>query len=301
MKTLLSFVGLFFLSSILIAQDLTVDVWPNGAPDDNGLSGPEEELENMRVKNISVPKMYVYLPEEGINTGAAVVLLPGGGYRREAMSHEGYEVAEWLKSKGIAGIVLKYRLPNGHPQIPSEDTRRAIQLVRQHATEWGINPEKVGLGGASAGGHLASTVGTNFGYGDPEASDPVDVFSSRPDFLLLLYPVIYFKEEMANSSRLDNFFGEDKSWEAIKQYSSELNVTKDTPPAFFVLADNDGSVDPRHSIEFYLAMKKYSIPAEMHIFRDGGHGFGITKKGNPSDQWPDLFYDWLKSSKIVED
>lgn len=301
MKTLFSFLGFFFFSTFLFAQDLTLDVWANGAPDDNGLTGPEEILENNRVRNISVAKMYVYLPEQSINTGAAVILLPGGGYRREAMSHEGYEVAEWLKSKGITGIVLKYRLPNGHPWIPSEDARRAIQVTRQHAKEWGVNPEKVGLGGASAGGHLASTVGTKFGYGDEESADPVAKFSSRPDFLLLLYPVIYFKEEMANSNRLNNFFGEDKSWETIKQYSSERNVTKDTPPAFFVLADNDPSVDPRHSVQFYLAMKEFKIPAEMHIFHDGGHGFGITKKGLPSDQWPDLFYDWLKSTKVVED
>ena len=245
--------------------------------------------------------MYVYRPEHSINTGAAVILLPGGGYRREAMSHEGYEVAEWLKSKGITGIVLKYRLPNGHPWIPSEDARRAIQITRMHAKEWGIDSNKVGLGGASAGGHLASTVATKFRYGNPESTDSVETFSSRPDFVLMLYPVIYFTEDMVNSNRLDNFFGENKDWETIKQYSSERNVTKDTPPAFLVLADNDQTVNPRHSIEFYLSMKKYNIPAEMHIFHDGGHGFGITKQDLPSDQWPDLFYDWLKSIKIVED
>lgn len=300
MKTIIIVLFIALFAGSLVAQDQVIDLWPDGAPSDNGLSGPEEDMGNNRIANISVPKMYVYMPSKETNTGAAVILFPGGGYRREAMSHEGYEVAEWLKSKGITGIVLKYRLPDGHPEIPREDANRAVRVVRQHAKKWGINPAKVGIGGASAGGHLASDAGTRFDQGNPNASDPVEVFSSRPDFLLLLYPLIYFKDGKINPGIANLYFGGDTSWDNVKKYSTELNVTEKTPPAFFVLADNDKTVHPSHSIEFYSAMKKFNIPAEMHIFQEGGHGFGITKQGLPSDEWPDLFFNWLKAIKIVE-
>ena len=188
------------------AQDLVIDVWPNGAPTDNGLSGPEVELENNRVANISVAKMYVYFPEGKINTGAAMVICPGGAYIREAMSHEGYEVAEWLKERGIAGIVLKYRLPNGHHQVPLEDVNRSIRIVRYHAKEWGIDPNKIGIAGSSAGGNLAANAGTRFTFGDKNASDPIERISSRPDFMLLLYPFIAHKEENMGKPVKDLFF-----------------------------------------------------------------------------------------------
>ena len=300
MKTTITFVLLFMLALNLAAQDKIIDLWPDGAPSNNGLSGPEEDMGNNRFANISVPKLYVYLPSREINTGAAVILFPGGGYRREAMSHEGYEVAEWLKSKGIAGIVLKYRLPNGHSEIPLEDANRAVRVIRQHADEWGINPAKVGIGGSSAGGHLASTAGTQFDLGNPNATDPVEVFSSRPDFMLMLYPLIYFRDGKINPGIANLFFGGNTSWDNVKKYSSELNISENTPPAFLVLADNDKTVHPSHSIEFYSALKKFNIPAEIHIFQEGGHGFGITKQGLPSDEWPDLFFNWLKAIKILE-
>lgn len=300
MKSIFVFFCLCLLNCALFAQDQIIDLWPNGAPSDNGLSGPEGDKGNNRVDNISVAKMYVYSPSEEINTGVAVILLPGGGYRREAMSHEGYEVAEWLKSKGITGIVLKYRLPNGHHQIPLEDANRAVRVTRQHSEKWGINPNKVGIGGASAGGHLAATAGTRFDLGMDNTSDTVEAFSSRPDFMFLLYPFISFKIEDIPQNFIDRFFGDDYSWETVKKYSAELNVTTDTPPAFIVHADNDKTVDSKHSIDFYLALKNFNIPAELHIFQDGGHGFGITKQGLPSDLWPDMFYDWLKAIKILE-
>ncbi|NOY95795.1 MAG: alpha/beta hydrolase [Chlorobi bacterium] len=299
MKLIWIFTYTIIMSVTAVAQDLTLKVWPDGAPDDNGMKLPEEKYNGVRVRNVSEAEMYVYLPEKGINTGAAVVICPGGGYHIEAMGHEGYEVAKWLKSKGIAGVVLKYRLPYGHDKIPSEDARRAIRLVRQHAEEWGINPEKVGIAGSSAGGHLASTVGTRFDLGNKDAADPVGVFSCRPDFMLLLYPVITFKEEFGHMGSRRNLIGEGNDWGKVKMYSNELQVTAETPPTFLVLADNDKAVQPRNSVEFYLAMKKYGIPAEMHIFQKGGHGFGITKRGLPHDNWPNLFYDWLKAIEII--
>jgi len=235
----------------------------------------------------------------GINTGAAVVICPGGGYMMEAMDHEGYDMASWLASQGVAGIVLKYRLPYGHDQIPLEDTQRAIRIVRDKASEWGINPSKIGIAGSSAGGHLASTAGTNFDPGKPDATDPVEKFSCRPNFMFLLYPVITLKEEFTHLGSRINLIGPGNNWKMVEKYSNELNVTSQTPPTFLVLADDDNAVPPRNSVEFYLALKKFNIPAEMHIFREGGHGFGMNKKNLPVDQWPNLFMQWMKAMKII--
>jgi acetyl esterase/lipase len=300
MKSQILLAALFFASSFLSAQDLTLKVWPNGAPNDNGMKEPEEKYDGVRVRNVSEAEMYVYLPEKSKNTGAAVVICPGGGYMIEAMDHEGYQMAEWLQSKGVAGIVLKYRLPYGHHEIPSGDARQTMRIVRSNAKEWGIDPNKVGIAGSSAGGHLASTVGTVFDLGNEKSTDAIDKMSCRPDFMLLLYPVISFNEAVGHMGSRKNLIGEGNDWKLAKQYSNELNVTKDTPPTFLILADDDKVVIPQNSVDFYLALKKYDIPAEMHIFQEGGHGFGMTKKNLPVDQWPDLFYSWLKAQKIIK-
>ena len=291
---------LLFTSFSLFAQDKTLKVWPNGAPNDNGMLEPEEKYEGLRVRKVSEAEMYVYLPEKEKNTGAAVVICPGGGYWIEAMDHEGYQMAEWLKSKGIAGIVLKYRLPYGHHEIPSGDARQTMRIVRMNAKEWGIDPNKIGIAGSSAGGHLASTAGTVFDTGNKESSNPVEQMSCRPDFMLLLYPVISFREDIGHMGSRKNLIGEGNDWKLAKQYSNELNVTAETPPTFLILADDDKTVNTQNSVDFYLALKKYNTPAEMHIFQEGGHGFGMTKKNLPVDQWPDLFYNWLKAMKFVK-
>lgn len=285
--------------SSLFAQDKVLKVWPNGAPNHNGMDEPEEKFEGVRVRNVSEAEMYVYLPEKEKNTGAAVVICPGGGYWIEAMDHEGYQMAEWLKERGVAGIVLKYRLPYGHHEIPSGDARQAMRIVRNHAEEWGINPSKIGIAGSSAGGHLASTAGTRFVYGNPESKEPLERISSRPDFMLLLYPVITFREEFGHMGSRKNLIGEGNDWKLVEQYSNELHVTPETPPTFLVLADDDKGVVPRNSVEFYLALKENNVPAEMHIFAEGGHGFGMTKKNLPVDQWPELFINWLKALKVI--
>jgi acetyl esterase/lipase len=300
MKTILVIFSLFIISYSSMAQDFKLKVWPNGAPDSNGITQPEELFEGKRVRNVSEAEIYVYLPKIGINTGAAVVICPGGGYGMEAMDHEGYDMAEWLAKIGVAGIVLKYRLPNGHDQIPLEDAQHAMRLVRQKAAEWGINPSKIGIAGSSAGGHLASTAGTRFDTGKPESSDLLEKYSCRPDFMLLLYPVITFDEQFGHMGSRTNLIGPGNKWELVAKYSNELNVTAQTPPTFLVLADDDGAVPPRNSIEFYLALKKFNIPAEMHIFRDGGHGFGMNKTNKPVDQWPNLFVQWMKAQGITK-
>ncbi|MCA1758889.1 MAG: alpha/beta hydrolase [Bacteroidales bacterium] len=299
MKQITFFVTLFLITVGLNAQDKVLKVWPNGAPNHNGMDEPEEKFEGVRVRNVSEAEMYVYLPEKEKNTGAAVVICPGGGYWIEAMDHEGYQMAEWLKERGVAGIVLKYRLPYGHHEIPSGDARQAMRIVRNNAKEWGVHPEKIGIAGSSAGGHLASTVGTRFDYGNPKSDDPLEKISSRPDFMLLLYPVITFREEFGHMGSRKNLIGEGNDWKLVEKYSNELHVTPETPPTFLVLADDDKSVVPRNSVEFYLALKENNVPAEMHIFAEGGHGFGMNKKNLPVDQWPELFYNWLKAVKVI--
>ncbi len=294
MKPILITSLIFLATMVSNSQNYTLKVWPGGAPDSNGITAPEEKYDGVRVRNVSVSEMYVYLPEKANNSGKAVVICPGGGYSILAMDHEGYDVAKWLAERGVAGVVLKYRLPNQNHLIPSGDARRAIRTVKANALEWGINPEMVGIAGSSAGGHLAATVGTRFDDGDAASGDPVERFSSRPAFMLLLYPVISFKEEFGHIGSRRNLIGETNDWKLVQHYSNELHVTPQTPPVFLVLADDDKAVVPRHSVEFYTALKANGIKAEMHIFQQGGHGFGIRKNNIPADNWPNLFLDWLK-------
>ncbi len=282
------------------AQEHILKVWPAGAPDSNGMTLPEEQFDGVRVRNVSEAEIYVFLPRQENNSGVALVICPGGGYAMEAMDHEGYDLARWLAERGVAGIVLKYRLPYGHSAIPSGDVRQALRLVRHHATEWGIDPARVGLAGSSAGGHLAATVGTRFDRGNTAAADPVGRLSCRPDFMLLLYPVITMNEEFTHQGSRHNLLGEHPGPELIRQFSNELHVTGDTPPTFLVLADDDKGVLPRNAVEFYSALKQNGVAGEMHIFARGGHGFGMKKKNLPVDQWPELFLTWLRESTILK-
>ena len=281
------------------AQSLKMKVWPDGAPESNGLTAPEEQFEGVRVRNVSEAEMFVYLPEKAVNTGAAVLICPGGGYQMLAMDHEGFEMAEWLNKQGVAGIVLKYRMPNGHHAIPSSDARRAMRIVRINAGKWGIDPAKIGIAGSSAGGHLAATAGTRFDAGNAGASDPVETFSSRPDFMLLLYPVITMEEAYTHMGSRNSLIGKDGDAGLVESYSNEKHVSADTPPAFLVLADYDKAVVPQNSIAFYSALKSHGIPAEMHIFQKGGHGFGMRKNGIAADQWPAMFKSWMQAMQII--
>ncbi|WP_319590450.1 alpha/beta hydrolase [uncultured Draconibacterium sp.] len=291
---------LSLITGITIAQNKTLKVWPNGAPNDNGMTEPEEKYDGVRVRNVSEAEMYVFTPDAEINTGAAVVICPGGGYWIEAMDHEGYDIARFLQDKGITGIVLKYRLPYENHEVPSSDLRQAIRIVRANAKEWGIKPEKIGIAGSSAGGHLASTAGTVFDYGNKESTDKIKQQSCRPDFMLLLYPVITMNEEYTHMGSRENLIGKGYNKDLVRKYSNELNVSAETPPTFLVLADDDTAVPPKNSISFYLKLKEFNVPAEMHIFQKGGHGFGIRKNDIPADNWPILFVDWLNEIEIIE-
>lgn len=286
----------------LCAQDFKVKLWPDGAPNQNEVPGEENTTNTdgiVRVENIAEAELFVYLPEKEKNTGAAVVICPGGGYWIEAIGHEGTMVAGYLQSIGVAGIVLKYRLPYGNHEIPITDGLQAMRYVRSKAEEWGINPQKIGVAGFSAGGHLASTIGTHYDLGKEDSKNGFAKISSRPDFMLLVYPVISFDEEIGHMGSRKNLIGETNNWDLAKKYSNELHVDENTPPAFLVLADDDKAVIPQNSINFYSALKKYNVPAEMHIFQKGGHGFGMKKTNSPVDKWPDMFADWLKIIGII--
>ena len=293
---------LFLLSAVLSASTVSVmNLWPDGEiPGDKELKAPESMDQNSRVSNIRTPTLTVYLPDNENGPIPAVVICPGGGYSILSFEKEGHEVARWLNSIGMAGIILKNRVkPFQHP-IPMLDGQRAVRTVRHNAEQWGIDPHKVGILGFSAGGHLASTVGTHYDSGDSEAADPVQRESCRPDFMILIYPVISMQEGITHSGSKLNLLGENPPQNLVDLMSNELQVTTDTPPVFLVHSDDDKSVSSKNSIDFYLALKKAHVPAEMHVYLKGGHGYGMRKEGCFAAQdWPGRCRGWLQTSGIL--
>lgn len=270
------------LSTLAKAADREVIyLWPDGVPESNGITAPEV-TENDRISNISVPSMTFYQADPAKNTGVTILVIPGGGYSRQAAGHEGKQFGEWLSSLGINAFVLKYRLPNKHAYIPLKDAQQAMRIIRDGAGKWKLNPAKIGVSGFSAGGHLAATLGTH--------SDK----SSRPDFMILFYPVISMQESVTHAGSRENLLGLGYNRDSVDYYSNELQVTKDTPPTLFFLSDDDGAVPPQNSLDFYAALKKFKIPASLHIFPEGGHGWGFRENFRYFDSWKTLYIDWLK-------
>ncbi|MDR1527739.1 MAG: alpha/beta hydrolase [Dysgonamonadaceae bacterium] len=263
-----------------------IPLWPDGAPNTNGL--PEEELrmENGRVGNVTHPVLYVYLPQTTAPT-AAVIICPGGGYVRLAMDHEGHEVAQWLNSLGIAGIVLKYRMPNGHSDVPLSDAQQALRMVRQNSRQWNIAPGKIGIAGFSAGGHLASTAATHF-------TDSI----TRPDFAILFYPVISMDASISHPGSHQRLLGENPGEALLDKFSNEKQVTPQTPPTALFLSDDDRTVPPRNSSGFYDALKQNNVPAALYIFPTGGHGWGMRPEFKYHNQWKELLIQWLETMNM---
>jgi len=265
----------------------------------NEISGPdgEKKTDDGHISNISRPTLTIYLPPKEKATGTAVVICPGGGYGINAFKHEGTDVADLLVSKGIAAFVLKYRLPNdatmGDKSVgPLQDAQQAIRIVRERAKEWNVNPSRIGIAGFSAGGHLASTAGTHFQYSFTANPDNI---SLRPDFMILLYPVISFSDEIGHIGSRTNLLGKTPSADLIKLYSNELQVTAQTPPTFLMHAGDDESVKVANSLRFYEALNKNNVPAELFVFPKGGHGFGLINPTSP-DRWIDRCLDWMKGN-----
>lgn len=249
-----------------------------------------------------IPTLTLFLPASPDRKLSAVIICPGGGYSTLANGHEGATVACWLTTQGVAAFVLKYRLPvHGyrHP-VPLMDAQRALSLVRARAKEWNLDPDRIGIMGFSAGGHLASTLSTHFHRGLPGARDPIDRQSCRPDFAILIYPVITMKELTHGGSRR-NLLGSFPDPRLVESLSNETRVTKDTPPTFLVHASDDGSVPVRNSVNYYLALIKAGVPAEMHIYENGGHGFGMRfdSRSVAGGTWQDRLADWLRARGLA--
>lgn len=282
MKTILVTALLIMTTSLCAQKPIELPLWPNGAPNSNELKGDEQEMDNGRVSNIKNPDITVYRAEHP--NGMAVIMCPGGGYARLAMNHEGHDMAPWFNTQGITYVVLKYRMPNGHNEVPFSDVEQAIRLVRQHAAEWNINPAKVGIMGASAGGHLASTLATH--YTSKE---------TRPDFQILLYPVITMDANFTHAGSRENLITKNPSADLIAKYSNELQVNAQTPQAFIALSSDDKAVLPQNSINYYLALLKHNVPATMHIYPTGGHGWGFRDNFTYKRQWTDELEKWLRN------
>lgn len=240
-------------------EPFIIDLWENGLPNSNGMESKGYDDKKYNFK----PSIRVYLP---VNTSAptkAVVICPGGGYNHLAIRHEGYDWGAFFNAHGIAAIVLKYRTPYGNHEVPVSDAYEAIRLTKEHANEWNINPDCIGIMGSSAGGHLASTVATH-------ATENL-----KPAFQILFYPVITMDPELTHNGSRKRFLGENPTEEMEKLYSNEFQVKEDTPRAFIVLSDDDKTVKPINSIKYYTALKEKNVPAAMYIYPDGGHGWGI--------------------------
>jgi acetyl esterase/lipase len=268
----------------------TVALWPEGAPGAKG--GP----------NDFQPTLTVYPPPRENNSGTLVVICPGGGYGGTAMDHEGHQIAQWFHSMGVGALILDYRHRGrgyGHP-APLQDAQRAVRTARAKAADLRIDPQRIGIMGFSAGGHLASTAGTHFAPGDPKARDPVERVSSRPDFMILCYPVIAFDEPYTHRGSQHNLLGKDAPAALVRSLSNEKQVTKQTPPAFLWHTDEDNGVPVENSIFFYLALRKAGVPAELHVFRTGRHGLGLAPDTPGTKAWPKCCEDWLRGQGLLE-
>lgn len=239
----------------------------------------------------------VHLPEPRQAKTAAVVICPGGGYRGRVVGPEGHGIAEWLNEHGIAGIVLEYRLPGGRAFVPLLDAQRAIRTVRARADGWNIDPKRIGIIGFSAGGHLASTAATHFDAGNPQAADPIERLSCRPDFAILVYPVITMDEKTHSGSKA-NLLGENPKPELLELFSNEKQVTAQTPPTFLAHALDDKVVTPDNSRVFYEALRSRGVPAEFLELPSGGHGLN-GYKGPMWDAWQSRSLEWLAEKKLI--
>jgi len=297
---LLLITAIMFTASILQAQSATEILLYNNVPNSKPLPNKENSTfkDNVtRIAKVSVPTLTMYKPEKP--NGMSVIICPGGGYGILAFDKEGTRVAEEMNKWGVTAFVLKYRLPDDTTNIdkslaPLQDAQQAIRIVRNNAAAWGLKKDKIGIMGFSAGGHLASTAATHFGANADAANK--DTTSVRPDFAILIYPVISFDSTITHKGSRNNLVGATASAEQIKLYSNELQVTAKTPPSFLVHAGDDGAVPVENSIRYYQACIKNKVPVEMHLYPKGGHGFGMYNK-TTTDNWMERLSNWLSSLK----
>jgi acetyl esterase/lipase len=301
-QTVLTVISLIVFAGNLFGQSKEISLWNGKIP--GAIAAKTDYKETIDSENnwtkmrfITTPRLDMYPAPADKATGTAVIICPGGGYWGVAVKHEGKEIAEWLNELGITAFVLKYRLPDDAIMVdksiaPMQDGQQAIRLVRTHAKEWGINPDKIGIMGFSAGGHLAATLSTHF---NEKVYESVDTTSARPDFSLLIYPVISMDETITHAGSRYYLLGKNPSPEQVKRFSNELQVNSETPPAFLVHCMDDGTVPVENSVRYAMAMQKQKIPCELHLYQSGGHGFGLAISYGTVSAWRETCSLWLKS------
>jgi acetyl esterase/lipase len=264
----------------------TIPLWPNGAP--GALSSDDSDR----------PTLTIYRARQ--SSGTAIIVAPGGGYTNLASNHEGRQVANLLNAAGVTAFVLKYRLgPRYHHPIELGDAQRAIRLVRSRAQEFGVGADRIGMMGFSAGGHLTATAGTHFDAGKSDAADPIDRVSSRPDFLILAYPVISTDPAIAHAGSVRSLLGENPDPKLLEDLSNDLRVTEQTPPTFLFHTNADTGVVAENSVRFYLALRRAKVPAELHIFENGPHGVGLALADPALNVWSTLLTTWLRGRGLL--
>lgn len=302
MKFTIISISLFFISAAIFAQNLTLPLWNESIPNYNN-NEIEEKIDTsdiVVIRKVNMPSIEVFKPSLKNNNGMAVIVVPGGGYNVIVYDWEGTEIAKWLNANGITAIVLKYRLPHTKNNIdgrlsPFLDLQRAVRLTRNYSKDWGIDETKVGVIGFSAGGHLAATLGTHFEESNLFNIDSIDTIDCRPDFMILMYPVITFKEPYLHKGSKHFLIGDNHDLSLTDYYSNELHVNKNTPPTFIVHAVDDKSVPVENSIMFFNELKNHSVSTEMHIYPIGGHGFSLAIENEALNSWTNLCLSWLKN------
>lgn len=281
------------------APAAVIPLWPEGVPDAKPGLGPER-VDDGRVANVSEPTLTVYGPAVDRPNGTAVIVCPGGGYVRLSMQREGEQYAAWLSTLGITTFVLKYRMQEfGHP-APLRDVLRAVRLVRANAATYRIRPDRIGVMGSSAGGHVAASAGTLFDHPLGRTGAALDKVSARPDFLMLLYPVITMDGPAVHAGSRKALLGSNPAAEAIRLMSVETQVTSATPPTLLIHTQEDGTVPVENSILFYQALTRAKVPAEMYLFEHGGHGMGMRAGLGTSSDWPRRAEEWLKARGLLD-
>ncbi len=288
-----------------LAQQKVIELWPEGIPGSINNPSYKAEIDSSQgwtfEKNISNPTMDFYPAPAEKSSGTAIIICPGGGYSVLAIKHEGSQIAAWLNSLGITAFVLKYRLPDTAIMVnktigPLQDAQKAIRIVRQHAKDWNIDPHKIGIMGFSAGGHLASTLSTHY---NEKVYEQADATSARPDFSILIYPVISMDTAITHMGSRINLLGNNPSPDLVKLYSNELQVNDSTPPAFLVQSMDDDVVPVRNSIDYALALEEHKIPCELHLYEKGGHGYGLGRTNDTESSWPEACEKWLKMRGLL--
>lgn len=268
---------------LLAQQRIEIPLWPDGTPNDNGLTANDENGNADFLNLVANDSASITVYKADRPNGIAIIMCPGGGYWGVALGHEGHDMASWFNAQGITYVVLKYRMPNGHHEIPLDDAEQAIRLVRTNAAQWGINPARVGIMGASAGGHLAASLATLYSSKD-----------TRPDFQILFYPVISMDKAITHEGSRNNLLGKNPSDDLVCRYSLEQQVTTDTPQAFIMLSADDTTVPPANSMRYCQSLMEHKVPTSLHLYPTGEHGWGFRDSFIYKRQWTGELEKWLR-------